>query len=611
MSKCPLTLSTLVICASAAFGQTSQTWNTDVAGSLWSENANWNPSGSPAGNDVIFGDTYGKTANATTVGNIVDQNYTLNSLTYNNTNLAGNPWQVTQINSGVTLTLDSSSASAPSPIFSVGGVAGTSIQMRVAIRGSGALVVNESSSSIYVGGPSSGTSAMLDMSGLSTFQATVTTLNFGGDTSRGTGSVLLADTNVLTASTLNLGTSTGSTSGGAVSALTLGQVNTINISTINVGSNYGGGSIAYRAGLVDATTVIRGTSGGSTRANLNVGTFASIYGVNNAKSGTADFRGGSIDALIDQMKVGTRSESGANLGANATAGFYMKQGTVDANSLVVGRTAYGSGTPTSLGSLTATVGIEGGSFQVNGDVNMAENASGVVPVTASINVSSTGSMSVGGNVTMGTRTGTAATVAANVTVSGGTLLIQGNLAEGTGGDGVTSTVTVSGGTLNMDRGNIAVDSFNFTSGKLKDVASFSAGTTGGLNVQNASTLAYTLDGSFTSLSLAGALTLGAASNLELTLASGFTPGASFVLVANDLLDSISGTFATINGAAFGAGNTFSLTNDMGTFEYGISYTGGDGNDLVISAVPEPVAAFLFIGGLAGLWILRRRAASRS
>jgi hypothetical protein len=169
---------------------------------------------------------------------------------------------------------------------------------------------------------------------------------------------------------------------------------------------------------------------------------------------------------------------------------------------------------------------------------------------------------------------------------------------------------VSGGTLNMDRGNIAVDTFNFTSGKLKDVASFSAGTSGGLNVQNASTLAYSLDGSFTSLALVGTLTLGAASNLELTLASGFTPGGSFVLVANDQLDSITGTFAKINGSAFGVGNTFYLSNDMGTFEYRLSYAGGDGNDLVISAVPEPVTGALFVGALAGLWILRRRATSQ-
>lgn len=610
MKKCPLTLLAWVVLPTAAFSQSTQTWNTDTAGSLWSTSGSWSPAGSPEGNNIVFGDVFGKTASAATVGNIVDQNYTINSLTYNsaNTPTSGTYWQVTQINSGVTLTLNSTATTAPSPILTVGGV--TSASTLAVIRGSGTFTVEESSSSIYVGAPSSGTNTVLDMSGLAAFNANVATLNFGGDSSRGTGSVSLADTNSLTASTLNLGTSTSSTSAGAVSKMTLGQTNTIHISTINVGSNYGGGSIVYRAGLTSATTEIRGTSGGTSRANLNVGTFYSVYGVNNTKSGTVDFRGGGIDALIDQLIVGSRYDAGTNIAGNTTAGFYMNQGTVDANSLTLGKTSYGSGSPTSSGALTATIGVEGGSLRINGNVNMAENASGMVPVTANISVSGTGSMSIGGDVTMGSKSGTAATVAANITVSGGTLLIQGNLAEGSGGSGVTSTVNVSGGILNMDHGSVSVDSFNFTSGKLKDVASFSATTTGGLNVQNSSTLAYSLDGSFTSLALSGTLTLGAASNLELTLAGGYAPGASFILVTNDLLDAVTGVFATINGAAFGVDNTFYLTNNLGTFQYQLSYTGGDGNDLVISAVPEPAAGFLFIGGLAGLWILRRRVSSR-
>ncbi len=603
MNKCPLTL-ILLACASVASGQSTQTWSTDTEGSLWSGTANWSPAGSPEGNDLIFGNTYGKTASATTVGNVVDQNYTINSLTYNNTGTSGSYWQVTQINSGVTLTLNSSATTAPSPILNVGGVAGVST--RVAIRGEGTLTVNESSSSISVGAPSAGYNALLDMSGLAAFHANVATVNVGGADSRATGSLYLADTNVITATTMNVGSSTASTGGGAYSSLQLGKTNTIHVSTINVGVIYSGGSITYRGGLTDATTEIRGASGGASRANLSVGAFSGQYGINNAKSGTVDFRGGGVDAMIDQLIVGTRYDAGTNIAGNTVAGFYMDKGVVDANSLTLGKTSYGSGTPTSSGVLTATVGVEGGSLRVNGNVNMAENASGMVPVTANITVSQTGSMSIGGDVTMGSKSGTAATVAANITVSGGTLLIQGNLTEGSGGSGVSSTVTVSGGSLNMDHGSIAVDTFQLSSGKLKDVASFSADVSGGLNVQGSSTLAYSLDGSFTTLSLSGALTLGASSNLELSLADGFTPGASFVLVSNDLLDAVSGVFATINGAAFGADNTFFLTNDLGSFEYKLSYLGGDGNDLVISAVPEPAAGLLCVGGLAGLWMMRRR-----
>ena len=214
----------------------------------------------------------------------------------------------------------------------------------------------------------------------------------------------------------------------------------------------------------------------------------------------------------------------------------------------------------------------------------------------------------GGKLPTGDVQGTG-TVAANVTVSGGTLTVGGNLGEGAGGASVTSVLTVSGGTLDMTHGSIAVDTVNFTSGTLKNVASFSAGTSGGLNVQNDSTLSYDLDGSFTSLALTGTLTLGGSSNLQLALAAGYVPTGGFTLVANDGSDSIVGTFATINGGSFGPGNTFTLSNNTGSYVFTLDYAGGTGNDLVAqySAVPEPSVCAV-LAGLCGLGVvlLRRR-----
>jgi hypothetical protein len=208
-------------------------------------------------------------------------------------------------------------------------------------------------------------------------------------------------------------------------------------------------------------------------------------------------------------------------------------------------------------------------------------------------------------VTAGDVLGTGS-VAANVNVSSGTLLIQGNLTEGSGAASVTSTVALSGtGILNMDHGTIAVDTFTMTGGTLKDVASFTAATTGGLDLQTASKLAFGIDTGFTTLGLTGTLTLGASSDLVLILASGFTPGSSFTLVGNDAAEAISGSFATINGSAFGVGNSFSLTNDMGTFNYQLSYTGGTGNDLLMQVVPEP-ATWLLLAGVGTFFMVVRR-----
>jgi hypothetical protein len=592
----------LGLMASPVLAQTTQTWNSASAGN-WSGAANWSPSGDPAGNDLIFGQV-GVTSGSATVGNIVDQDYTINSLAFSGSGGAA-VWQVTQIAGGVTLNINSVSGPTPSSVFTVGGVTGSNT--RVAIRGSGTLAVDEAASTIFVGGTTSGQQMVLDMSGLAAFTANVATVNFGGDASRAQGDVNLANVNAITATTIIIGSSTNSTSSGAASDVVLGQTNVLRADTINVGKNYGGGTVTYRAGLSAATTTIRGSAGGSSRTDLNAGTFVSAFGINNNKSGVVDFRGGSVDALIDQLVVGTRQESSNNLAGNTTAGFYMSAGSVDVNSMTLGRTSYGTGTPVSSGTMTATLGVEGGDFVVNGDVGMAENASGMVPVIASLNVSGSGNVTIAGNVTAGSRAGSASLVAANINVSAGTLLIQGNLTEGTGGAGVTSTVNLSGGLMNMDHGAIAVDNFNFTGGTLRDVASFTAGITGGLNVQNSSSLAFGLDAGFTTLDLTGTLTLGAGSNLQLILANGITPGGSYTLVGNDASDLISGTFATINGAAFGIGDTFSLTNNLGTFEYQLVYTGGsNGNDLIIQAVPEPSSVLLLGVGMGALLIFRRR-----
>ena len=75
------------------------------------------------------------------------------------------------------------------------------------------------------------------------------------------------------------------------------------------------------------------------------------------------------------------------------------------------------------------------------------------------------------------------------------------------------------------------------------------------------------------VSLAGA-------NLDLALINGFDPdtGDSFTILANDGTDAIGGTFAGLaQGATFLAGDQ----------RFQISYTGGDGNDVVLTAIAMP------------------------
>ncbi|HEY9248625.1 MAG TPA: PEP-CTERM sorting domain-containing protein [Rariglobus sp.] len=578
------------------------TWdgNAGVGDLNWSTALNWSDDAGAAGKAVVFDNTFGATANATTAGNIVDASLTIDSLGYAN---SGSTWQVTQIGSGVTLTLDA--GTAPATILSVSG--GAVAATNAAITGAGSLVVNEATSNVFVGNSNTGPQvATLDMSGLGAFTATVNEFQLGVGV-RGIGIVNLAGTNTITASKLRVGDVTLSTSGGNPNILRLGGGNTLNVDTIAVGANYSSGTLTFRSGLPTTSSVTIRAKDGVGRADMSIGVNGTTS-VNNGMAGTVNFTGGTVDALINTLTIAQRADTNAN--GTITGTLSMSRGTIDATSVIVGKTlAAGSG----ASATTGTINVSGGAFTA-GSVVMAQNLSGArTGLVGNLNVSGTGAVTVAGNVTTGDVQGTGA-VTANVTVSGGALTVGGNLAEGANGASVTSTVTLSGGTLDMTRGNIAVDTFTFTGGTLKNVASFSAGTSGGLNVQNASTLAYDVDASFASTVLTGTLTLGASANLRLTLADDFAPTGSLLLVVNDDTDSIVGTFATINGVAFGAGNTFTLTNSLGSYDFTLSYAGGSGNDLVavLSTIPEPSTYAMLAGlGVLGLAAVRRRRDARS
>ncbi len=556
----------------------------------WSSFSNWSTEASPAATAVVFGAT-GVTASATTVGNIVDSSYTggssLSSLTYNanSTN-----WQVTQISSGQTLTVGGA--------FLVGGLTVNSQNTKVAFTGSGSLVMNNSAAAVTIantGGTS--TKSTLDMSALSTFTATASSFNVGTGTT-GFGTVYLADTSTITATSINSGGS-GSSYGSAVSNLIyLGTTTTFNADTVALAGNRTLGTVKFRAsgdGAANNTTVsgaslkIRAADGTSRAANMSVGSWTGAAGSSGGTS-TVDLTGGSVDALVTTLKVGATTSA---FTSTANAILSLGAGTFDATSVIVGETA-GSNT----GTVTGTLNVSGGTFTA-GTLRLANNTNGTMATTGNLNISGAGTaVSVTGDLTLGTRAGTGV-VTATVGVSGGTLSVGGNLAEGSGtAANINSTVNLSGGTIDMTKGNVAVDTFTFTGGTLKNVAAF----TGNLNAQNAATLGFdNVDGTFTATTLTGSLTLGASANLSLSLANGFTPVSGFTLIDNDgTADSIAGTFATVNGGAFGSGDSFSLTNNTGTYNFTLNYAGGDGNDLVatLSMIPEPSTYAVIFGVLA-------------
>lgn len=441
----------------------------------WSTVANWDPAGSPVGADVVFHNA--KTNNGTRVSNRVDVNTTVGSLSYTNSG-GGGIYHVTQIDAGTTLTVDGSTM--PSNALFVGSTSldNKTTYTRVKMIGGGAFTVNASQTEAWVTKRSNNEhgEAYLDMSALSACNMTVS--NFAiGRFDRAAGFVTLATngigTSTITAMRLGVGDS-DSSGNGDHSELILGRTNTLNVSSIGIGApapgrdNRNRGTLRFLTGLTNGVVYIRGTSGGSSRADMMLGSQGKTSSNRNV-SGTVAVTNGVIDALLGTFVLADGRGSVSSGGSGQALGtLSMLSGIIDASTVVVGRTSGGSGNATAA---VGTLDIRGGRL-VAGSMSMADNISAAAQsVLGYLNITNTGVVEVNGNVTLGTRNGTATNVTATVDLAGGSLSVLGNMASGANPTGVISVVTLRGGalavtnatgdaTLRIERGTFAIKAGN-------------------------------------------------------------------------------------------------------------------------------------------------------
>ena len=184
-----------------------------------------------------------------------------------------------------------------------------------------------------------------------------------------------------------------------------------------------------------------------------------------------------------------------------------------------------------------------------------------------------GDLFINGGLTAATRP------AISVTQSG---LLGGNLTTGTLGALIATTGTLSPGTAADATGTLIATAAGFA----LDVQAGGSMTIqiGGISDNDA----FTINGQ---VRLAG--------DLLLSLINGFVPtvGSTFTIVSNDSTDAVTGTFSgKPNGTAIPVASSI----------FTINYAGGDGNDVTLTTVPEPMSGAYVLAGLALLAVRRRK-----
>ncbi len=355
------------------------------------------------------------------------------------------------------------------------------------------------------------------------------------------------------------------------------------------GGGVGGASGESGGGLAGGVGGFGG-GGGAGQSTGGAGGFGGGGGVGDI-AGAGGFGGGGAGTTSAGALGGFGGGDGAagqlgGGGAGMGGGVFVMGGgslTIGGSSSVSGNTAAGGGSPVNSGS-----GFGSGIF-INGNT----------PITFTPGVGET--LTIGDDIADQNGNGGSAKAngvggtggAGSVVMNGpGTLILA-------GGNSYTGTTTVSQGTLKVDGSNAN------SAVTVEDGATLGgSGTVGALTVEAGGTLApgnspgilntgnvaltagVTFEveiagtalgaGGYDQLNVTGTVSLGGAT-LDVSLLNAFvTPdAASFIIIANDGTDAVSGTFA---GLAEGA--TFATASQY----FAISYAGGTGNDVVLTRV---------------------------
>jgi len=597
---------------------------------LWSTGGNWSGGVPPATispyDDVTFTNAGAVAGPAPT--NEVAATTSINSLWYSQTDTAY--VHTTQIDLNQTLKVQGFNATTPSgyvdkySLYAGNlGTTATSVQKTV-ITGNGKLDVSGPSGEnttgdiiVTMGNATGGTTypdhtAVLDLSGLATFNANVDQLLVGVEATgssmdRPNGIMYLAASNTivlnnatspvaeaggtscpLPGGALVVGYSSGKGAGDTyICALYLGHTNTIKADYVLVGGRVRPAAMGFESKTDGSSMTLQGNSQSRVKS-INIGDNTNNSTSGNATVGTVDLRGGSVNIMADSIVLGqtTTNYSGSNRQAySATGTLSFDTGTIDSTGMLIANqatnlNAKATGTVNVSGAATLTIGANGLTMaNYNGGYTGAYYGA-IQPATATLNVSG-GTVTIAGgirtdvmNLNSGEYAGpnSGVTVASTINITGGSVTLGGDITKGVATTNMSgtirTTVIVNGGTLDMQgpdlqRHNIgsstsSIDTLTLANGTLKNVLQINGG------------------GAITTTTTGGTLTISGTNT--------FT-GATTVSAGKLLAEGSMWSFVTVNsGATLGGNGTLGdATHLVGLKVLGILAVGDSAGQMTVYA----------------------------